>query len=224
MKTASLPTKCLLEPVNFHDADQFAELHRQRTICGWDSDPQTLTKWKGKQQENLKALFWVTIPNPSTGDENKNDNAIAIRAGHIALDAYCDPPELDLARADKSVLAISSFFILPEYRSYGLGRRAMRLVEEMAIAEPYGSPRCRFIALTALSKRYVYDEGPEWRGLWGRLGMSPPSFSIQEWYESLGYVSWKEEPLYEERTLDGEVVKLWEAFMRKEVQSESSVS
>jgi hypothetical protein len=99
----------------------------------------------------------------------------------------------------------------------------MRLVEEMAVVEPYGSPRCRFITLNAQSKRYLYDEGPEWRGLWARLGMTPPAFSIQEWYESLGYVSWKEEPLYEERTLDGEVVKLWEAYMRKEVQSETSV-
>ncbi|GFF23429.1 hypothetical protein IFM61606_08829 [Aspergillus udagawae] len=219
MKVESISTKCLLEPANLQDAEQFAELQRQRIICGWLCDPQTLQKWKQKQQENLKALFWITIPDPSTGD----DKGIRIRAGHIALDAYCDPPEPDLARADKSVQTISSFFVLPEYRSYGLGRRAMRLIEEMAVGEPYGSPRCRFVTLNALSKRYVYDEGPDWRGLFERLGMSPPSYSIQEWYESLGYVSWKEEPLYEVRTLDGEVVKLREAFMRKELQSEFSI-
>ncbi|GIJ86735.1 hypothetical protein Asppvi_005630 [Aspergillus pseudoviridinutans] len=219
MKAESISTQCLLEPVNLQDEEQFAELQRQRTICGWFSDPQTLQKWKQKQEENLKALFWITIPEPSTSD----DKSIRMRAGHIALDAYCDPPQPDLARADKSVLTISSFFVLPEYRSYGLGRHAMRLIEEMAVMEPYGSPRCRFITLNAQSKRYVYDEGPEWRGVFERLGVSPPSFSIQEWYESLGYVSWKEEPLYEQRTLDGEVIKLWEAFMRKEVQSEFSV-
>ncbi|RHZ60752.1 hypothetical protein CDV55_100689 [Aspergillus turcosus] len=216
MKAASLSSTCILEPAILDDRDQFAELQRQRTICGWFSDPQTLQKWKQKQQENLKALFWITITIPD------DENGIRIRAGHIALDAYCSPPDPELARADKSVLTISSFFVLPEYRSYGLGLRTMRLIEEMAVVEPYGSPRCRFITLNALSKRYVYDEGPEGRGLWGRMGMEPPAFSIQEWYESLGYVSWKEEPLYEERTLDGEVVKLWEAFMRKEVQLESS--
>lgn len=93
----------------------------------------------------------------------------------------------------------------------------MGLVEELAVTEPYGSPRCRFVTLTGLSKRYVYDEGPEWRGMWARIGMTPPSFSVQEWYEQLGYVSWKSEPLYEEKALNGEVIKLWEAFMRKEM-------
>jgi GNAT superfamily N-acetyltransferase len=216
MKKGSLSTTCILEPANLHDPDQFTELQRQRTICGWFSDPQTLQKWKQKQEENLKALFWITIT------VSEDEKSIPVRAGHIALDAYCSPPNPDLARADKSVLAISSFFILPEYRSYGLGRHAMRLIEEMAVVEPYGSPRCRLLTLNALSKRYVYDEGPEWRGLWGRLGVERPAFSIQEWYESLGYVSWKEEPLYEARTLDGEVVRLWEAFMRKEVRGEAS--
>lgn len=208
MATAS---QCRLEPVNLSDAGQFAEIQRQRLICGWHHDPQTLQKWKAKQQEGLKNLFWITIPNPSSKENN------IIRTGHISLDAYTDPPEPDLARADKSVLTVSSFFILPEYRSYGLGRRAMGLVEELAITEPYGSPRCRFITLTGLSKRYVYDEGLEWRGMWMRIGMTPPSFSVQEWYEKLGYVSWKEEPLYEEKALNGEVIKLWEAFMRKEM-------
>lgn len=200
--------KCDLEPISLHDADQFAEIQRQRLICGWHYDEETLQKWKAKQQDGLKNLFWIIF-------HNFNNRNSPIRAGHISLDAYCDPPELDIARGDKSVLTISSFFILPEYRAYGLGRRAMSLIEEMAIREPYGSTNCRSIALTALSKRYIYEEGPEWRGMWERIGSSMPSFSIQEWYEKIGYVSWKEEPLYEEKTLDGGVITLWEAFMRK---------
>ncbi|KAE8155338.1 hypothetical protein BDV25DRAFT_146502 [Aspergillus avenaceus] len=115
-------------------------------------------------------------------------------------------------------MTIHSFFILPDYRAYGLGRHAMRLAEALAVEEPYGSPNCRAIALTGLSKRYIYDDAPEWRGIWPRLGMEVPSFSIQEWYEKLGYVSWKEEPLYEETALDGEVIPLVEAFMKKRVQ------
>jgi hypothetical protein len=71
------------------------------------------------------------------------------------------------------------------------------------------------ITLTTLSTRHIYDDGPECRGVWEKLGKSPPSFSIKEWYEKLGYVSWKEEPLYEDIALDGQVVKLWEAFMRR---------
>lgn len=94
----------------------------------------------------------------------------------------------------------------------------MEKAEEIATLEPYGSPRCRFITLNALSKRHIYDEGPAWKGIWERLGISPPPFSIQEWYEKLGYVSWKEKPLYKEKALDAGVIKLWEAFMREEVQ------
>ncbi|KFY15864.1 hypothetical protein V492_01711 [Pseudogymnoascus sp. VKM F-4246] len=216
MATTSLALLCRLEPVNLHDADQFAEIQRQRVICGWSFDLQTLQTWKDKQQAAVKSLFWITVPDSST------ESNYPIRAGHISLNAYCDPPDLDLARADKSVLTIGSFFLLPEYRAHGLGQRAMALVEEIAVVEPYGSPRCRFITLTALSKRHIDDDGPEWRGVWERLGKSPPSFSIKEWYEKLGYISWKEEPLYEEVALDGQVVKIWEAFMRKEVQATSS--
>ncbi|KFY18307.1 hypothetical protein V491_04798 [Pseudogymnoascus sp. VKM F-3775] len=216
MENTSLTSPCRLEPVNLHDTDQFAELQKQRVICGWSFEEKTLETWRDKQQVGVKSLFWITIPDSSTKDNHR------IRAGHISLNTYCDPPELDLARADKSVLTISSFFLLPEYRAYGLGKRVMALVEEIAVIEPYGSPRCRFITLTALSNRHLYDDGPECRGVWEKLGIPPPSFSIKEWYEKLGYVSWKEEPLYDEIGLDGQVVWLWEAFMRKEVQSESA--
>ncbi|KAJ5115400.1 hypothetical protein NUU61_001159 [Penicillium alfredii] len=208
MATKSPASQCHLDPVNFDDEEQFTELQRQRLACGWDHDSRILQKWKQKQQENLKSLFWIAVPSTSTEKSNT-----AIRAGHIALDAYCDPLDPDPAAQTSP-----SFFILPEYRSHGLGRRAMQLVEGLAVREPYGSPRCRVVALTALSKRYLYDEGPEWRGLWARIGEAMPSFSIQEWYENLGYSSWKEEVLYEVTTLDGQVIRLWEAFMRKEVQ------
>lgn len=203
---------CHLEPVDLQDPDQFTEIQRQRIICGWDHDAHTLQQWKEKQQEGLKSLFWITVSTPGDGSHQIK------RAGHIALDAYSDPPDPGLARADKSILTIHSFFLLPEYRAAGLGRRAMGLIEDLATTEPYGSRHCRFVTLCALSKRYVYDDRPEWRGVWERLGTSAPSFSIQEWYEKGGYETWKEEPLYEEKALDGEVIKLWEAFMRKRVE------
>lgn len=95
-----------------------------------------------------------------------------------------------------------------------LGARAMDLIEDLARQEP----RCEAIALTALSKRYMYEEGPDGRGLWERIGMEMPPGSIQEWYEKRGYVGWKEEPRYEEKTRDGGVVWLREVFMRKELR------
>lgn len=213
MTTTALPSQCHLVPMDLSSEDHFAELERQRIICGWYKDQQTLQNWKRKQQEGLKNLFWITVPDLQTPD------GVPIHVGHISLDAYCDPPELDLARPDKSRLAISTFFILPEYRSLRLGRQAVRLIEQMAVVEPYGSSRCEFIALMAQSKRHIYDEGPEWKGVWARLGMSPPAFSIQEWYEKLGYVTWKEGPLYKETALDGQVIDLWEALMQKDLKS-----
>ncbi|KAA8643366.1 hypothetical protein EYZ11_012889 [Aspergillus tanneri] len=209
---------CYLEPINLQDADQLAELLRQRVLCGWDHTPEKLQQWKTKQAEGLKSLFWITTTNSNHNNNNHNGENESILAGHISLDAYSDPPDAELARADKSVLAIQTFFILPEYRALRLGRRAMDLAERMAVQEPYGSPNCSVMALTALSKRYMYDEGPEGRGFWDRIGMPMPEFSIQEWYEKLGYVGWKEEPRYQEKTVDGGVVWLWEVFMRKELK------
>lgn len=85
----------------------------------------------------------------------------------------------------------------------------MQLIEKEASARG-----AQWLELTALSKRYVYE--PEWRGIWEtKFGVAPPAFSVQEWYEGMGFVVWKEEPVTEERGLDGEVVFLWEAFMRK---------
>ncbi|PLB47602.1 hypothetical protein P170DRAFT_437414 [Aspergillus steynii IBT 23096] len=204
----SLASQCRLDPINLTDPDQFHELHRQRLLCGWDHSPSTLEQWSLKQSEGLKNFFWITIPSPNP---NQNPTTSIIRAGHISLDAYSDPPDPELSREDKSILAVQTFFVLPEYQSLRLGSRAMDLIEEIAASEP----KCRVIALTALSKRYMYEEGLQGRGLWERIGMEMPRGSIQEWYEKRGYVGWKEEERYEESLKDGGTVWLWEVFMRK---------
>lgn len=204
-----------LDPIDLHDADQTSQLQRQRVLCGWDYDAETLKKWAKQQEARDRNLFWITV--------RKNDSDEPVRAGHISLDTNTTtalkPPELrNLPHVDeKCVLSVSAFFILREYRSGGLGRLVMQKIEELAVQEPYGRPNCRFIALNAMSKKHVYDEGKEWKGIWERLGKSPPSFSVQEWYEKLGYVSWKTEPLYEEKAQNGDIIEIWEAFMRKEV-------
>ncbi|KAJ5860462.1 uncharacterized protein N7529_007772 [Penicillium soppii] len=212
MESELLSSKCNLEPVDLHDEAQFRELRRQRTICGWDFDPHTLQKWR--DNNHLKKLFWITVPNTNT-------NEASIRTGHISLNKLPGLLEPDMAKENEVEISISSFFILPEYRRLRLGKRAVKMLEQLAVTEPFGDSCCRYITLTALSKRYIYDEAPEWRGIWQRLGEPLPSFSIQEWYESLGYVSWKVEPLYAETAMDGEPITLWEAFMKKDLREKN---
>ncbi|KAK1147808.1 hypothetical protein N8T08_000321 [Aspergillus melleus] len=198
-----LGSQCRLEPINLNDPDQFNEVRRHRLVCGWDHEPSTLEKWKLKQNEGLKSFFWIVIPRPKSNlhshsnldsdtSQSTSHDTPTIRIGHISLDAYSDPPDPELSRADKSILAIQTFFVLPEYRSLRVGARALALAEELALREP----NCRVIALTALSKRYMYDEGLDGKGLWERIGEEMPPGSIQEWYEKKGYVGWKEEPRY----------------------------
>ncbi|KAI9035938.1 uncharacterized protein KD926_002603 [Aspergillus affinis] len=218
MANPFLASQCRLEPINLNEPDQFSEMERQRLVCGWDHEPSKIEKWKLKQNEGLKSFFWIIIPNPnpkanlnSDSDSDTIENPPTIRIGHISLDAYSDPPDPELSRADKSILAIQTFFVLPEYRSLRVGAHALALVEELAVREP----NCRVIALTALSKRYMYEEGPEGRGLWERIGDEMPPGSIQEWYEQKGYVAWKEEPRYEKELVNGGTYWLRETFMRK---------
>ncbi|KAJ5575304.1 hypothetical protein N7450_009203 [Penicillium hetheringtonii] len=206
--------ECNLEPINLNEKTQFNELQRQRKICGWQYDTQTLQSWK--ENENPKRLFWITFVDSSN---QVSSESTSIRAGHISLDpssGYLEPCRL---RENEVDLSLNTFFILPEYRALRLGKCAVRLLEEFAVTEEYGDLRCRYLTLSALSKRYIYDEN--WKGMWARIGMPEPSFSIQEWYERLGFVTWKEVPLYEEITLDGETIVLWEALMSKDLRSSS---
>ncbi|OJJ42454.1 hypothetical protein ASPZODRAFT_147291 [Penicilliopsis zonata CBS 506.65] len=203
-----------LSPVDLGKDAEFHELQRQRVLCGWAYETTALQKWQQKQAEGLKQLFWILIDEEdSEGDSKTTRNTI--KAGHVSLDAYTDPPDEELARADKSVLTVQAFFILEQHRGNRLGRRVMTLLEEMARSERYGHPACGTLALTTLSKRYIYDEGPDGVGVWEKVVLDRPAFSSQEWYESMGYVGWKEEPRYRTETLEGGEVLLSAVFMRK---------
>jgi hypothetical protein len=201
------PSQCHLEPIDLNQDTEFTELQRQRTLCGWDYEQQTLQSWK--ESASLKKLFWITVPNAK--DESK-----PIRAGHISLDPSSGILEPGLLQDDEIDLTLKTFFISPEHRALKLGKKAVQLLENLAINKPYGDPRCRYLTLCAISKRYVYDE--ECRGLWSKVGMAEPPFSIQEWYEKLGYITWKEMLLTEATSLDGEVFRVWEALMRKDLR------
>ncbi|PKY02885.1 cytochrome P450 [Aspergillus campestris IBT 28561] len=207
-------SNCHLTSIDLNDPSQFTELAHQRRLCGWDYDPATLSTWKQLQTESLKVLFWIvtsstsasssssstnTTTDTSTNTTTTTDTDTKIYCGHISLEPTPTP----------KTLSIKTLFIHPTHRRSGTGRRAMQLIEKEASARG-----AQWLELTALSKRYVYE--PEWRGIWEtKFGVAPPAFSVQEWYEGMGFVVWKEEPVTEERGVDGEVVFLWEAFMRK---------
>jgi GNAT superfamily N-acetyltransferase len=142
-----------------------------------------------------------------------SDQPAAI-AGHISLDSISeyDDPKHELARPDKSLLTISTFFVLPEFQGRGLGSQAMSQVERLARLEPYGHPRCSAIAIMSLSYRYVEDAVLRARYIeW--TGETPSSY--ERWYARMGYVKWAEEASTEITTPSGEVILLVEAFMRK---------
>ncbi|KAE8351136.1 hypothetical protein BDV28DRAFT_159000 [Aspergillus coremiiformis] len=195
---------CTLIPINLHNSTEFAELKHQRQKCGWDYEDTNLLAWRDKQDANLKSFFWITIPSSTESDARRT------RAGHISLDSYANPPDPELAMADRSVLTIQTFFILPEYRG-GLGRRAMDLVEVLAAEEPYGSPQCKYLTLNTISKRYFYEES----GFWNKLDRVRPQVCTAEWYERRGYVCWKSESRYREPRLEGDEAIVYSDLMRK---------
>ncbi|KAG2420924.1 hypothetical protein HFD88_000538 [Aspergillus terreus] len=227
---APTPAKPTLIPINLHNPPEHAELQAQRRICGWDYTDAALLAWRQKQDAGLKSFFWITIPaaladtSPQAGSTDPETGAV--RAGHISLDAYADPPDPELARADRSILTIQTFFVRPEYRSLGLGRAAMDLVETMAGQEPYGSPRCQYVAVTSMSKRYYYDEtaGPDGTGLWALLGREVPRVCAVDWYERRGYVRWKSEKRWTDVSPEGKEVTLVADFLRKPVRAASESS
>lgn len=200
-------SKCVLEAMNLHDPSQVDELLRQRKICGWADTPDHVVSWRDSMDAGTKSLFWIK---PGTQPD--------LRAGHVSLDCEAEPPDLELANPhDKSVLTIARFFILQEHRRGGLGRAVMEILEKLATEEPYGSPNCRTIAITTLSRKYTEDdrERARYEALEGKPA-PPRGSSNEDWYKRMGYVKWKDEPRYEVPDKYGPD-KYIAAFMRKRI-------
>jgi hypothetical protein len=233
--------KLSLVPINLNDPDQHAEFKQQRVICGWDYSDEVLQMFIEKQAKKLKSLFWIMIQQKvqANGKQKSGDTAsitqdanghaadgsavspsatlFTVRAGHISLDSYTEPADPEAALEDRSIMTVQTFFILPKYRTGGVGRAAMDLVEVLATQDPYGSPHCHTLALTTVSKKHIEIDAPEWRGIWKRAGLDVPPFSNETWYEKLGYVYWKEEPRYNAVALDGSPLHVIASFLRKKL-------
>lgn len=212
--------KCSLEPINLHDPEQVAELLRQRVICGWDRRPEVIARWRDETDAGLKAPFWIQPPPPPPPPSSAATSASPnVRIGHISLDSTASPPDLSLANPhDKSVLAITNLFVLPEHRRGGIARAAVDVLTSLAKTEPYGSRTCTAVAVTAISKRY-HDED-EWRARYEWLsGMAAPERgrANEDWYVRMGFVKWKEEPRYDAEVPGREGEKFVASFLRKEI-------
>ncbi|KAH7120268.1 hypothetical protein B0J13DRAFT_457336 [Dactylonectria estremocensis] len=202
---------CRLEPMDLHDPDEFSELLRQRTLCGWNKDPSKIEQWRDEMANKTKSLFWI-VPTHLTGVPPPQRYV-----GHIALCSISE--DLELANPDKSVFTFDTLFILPEHRGGGLGRAAIQALEACAREEPYGSPNCKAMTVKTISRKYREDD--ECRDIYMRLnsrrGMGPPEkgTSQEDWYARMGYVKWKEEPGYWTTLVDGTKILLDEVSMRK---------
>jgi len=205
--TISKPVSCQLRPIELGDQEEYQRLQAQRKECGWYYEDEYLKRWREAAVVGTKCLFWIVT---SSSYEEKS----TIFAGHISLDAFSESedPQHELARPDKSLLTISTFFVLPEFRGGGIGRQAMSQVEQLAKVEPYGHPSCLAIAIMSLSCRYVED--PVLRGRYIEWTGEAPS-SYERWYSRMGYVKWKEEACTKIIGREGQVISLVEAFMRK---------
>lgn len=221
---ASGPAKCSLELMNLHDSDQVAELLRQRILCGWNKTPAFVTNLRDAMDAGSKAAFWITLPQDSLLSEaheqaQQLQQQQQTRIGHVSLDSTAFPEDLTLANPyDKSVLTISNLFILSEHRRGGIARAAVDMLMKLAKEEPWGSPNCKAVAVTAHSKKYHDDD--EWRARFEWLcGMPAPERgrANEDWYVRMGFVKFKEEERYPSEVPGRENEKIVASFLRKEV-------
>ena len=208
--TTEAGQRIVLEPMNLYNSTEFDELLRQRILCGWEDSPSDLEAWRTAADAKTISIFWV-IPSslsPLAAPQRY--------AGHVSMQDRTEPPENELVRH------IFNLFVLPEHRRGGLGKAAVQALEKWAKDTPAGAPECKAMTLNSISRRYIEEDGEEWRGLYTRvcasLGLPAPikGTSNEDWYARMGYVKLKEQPLYPV-TLDGKEILLIAVSLRKDL-------
>ena len=232
--------KVVLEAIDLHQSDQFQDLMHQRTLCGWNNEPAVLEKWRAASDRGEKSMVWIHLPSPPAAGEppaQEPREHLRRRIGHISFQSVPDLGEPDsdpeLARLDKTVLMVSTFFVLHEHRGGRVGTAAMEALEAMTQVAPYGSPKCHTLTLHTKSRCYTDDDGDDspdaWRysrAIWDKLGCAPLArgSSTEDWYARMGYVKWKEEPRYPDKLPDGTPFSFLASFLRKDVSRKSAAS
>lgn len=106
-----MPPKVLpnlkFEPFDVNDDAQFEQLRAERILCGWDYTPQHISKWRDMMRRKVKQLFWIQMI-----DDESVDGIKYRTVGHISLDSEASPPDPDLAREDRSVMTIATFYVM----------------------------------------------------------------------------------------------------------------
>jgi hypothetical protein len=207
MAPISSTKKVTLVPINLHDPSEFDQLEHQRKLCGWSFGRSMIEGWRDSMDTKAKSFFWI-IKSSADDPESK------VRAGHISIESEVQPPHPELARPDKSILSISTLFVLREYRGGGIANAAMDIIESYCRTEPWGSPNCKAVTINTVARKYSEDD--EGRAIIHKLGIEtqPKGASNEDWYARRGYVKFDEEDRYRIPTADGEVV-IVAVYMRK---------
>ncbi|KAL9059994.1 MAG: hypothetical protein Q9162_000844 [Coniocarpon cinnabarinum] len=161
-----------------------------------------------------------------------DEQQLLIPVGHISIDAgdFDENPSEMLFPPDGRTLSLTTLFILPAYRKYGLGTWAMHECERLIRAAivvppqpqngerpPQKSQSCNQITLTTLHRRHTQEDGPEGRGMFERTA-NPRKVDevkyIGGWYAKLGYELYHEQRKYLLHDSHGEVT-WWAEFWRK---------
>lgn len=204
----------ILDPIDPSSQNHMSDLAHQRRLCGWKKDAAALAEYARAIRAGSMQLFWIAALPDVVADTHPAPDACTIRAGHIGLISVHSPPDERLARPDRSILSLSTLFILPAHRSTGLGRAAFARVEDLARRDG----RCEWLTVDVHAARYDLDGGPDWGGLMRRCGIEPlgEARSTQGWYERMGFEVFCEEARYRHVLEEGPVL-LRGCLMRKRV-------
>jgi ribosomal protein S18 acetylase RimI-like enzyme len=207
--------KCKLAPIDLLNEDQLNILEVQRKICGWNYKRSVFSQWHEAVVAGEKSMFWIVKPSTEEGSKDE------LRVGHIAIDSKtANSEDTDLANPDGSVLEITNVFVLPEHRGGGIARAAFEEAERLAIKEPYGSPKCKYVALTTFTGRFLYKDSEDKaehdyfsnpRAETANMTMNIP------WYERMGYEVFRTAPRWPYNLKDGTDIIAVAAFLRKPV-------
>lgn len=224
-----------LVPMDLHESDQFNTLQAQRQDCGWNHETDVLESIRKSMDARDRTMFWIVPAKPSASTSIPPENVrtdVPIDliepslAGHISLD-HPTPSEaaggFGTATLDGHTMKISWLYITPSFRGQRIADSAIALLEDLACQSPYGNPSCTNIVVDTISRQYTYDEGPDGKGIWARMGLPLRTFSTQDWFRGKGYVKYASRPRYRNQLLDGTPYTFTAVYSRKVLRRESDV-
>ncbi|KAK6222608.1 hypothetical protein LQW54_000788 [Pestalotiopsis sp. IQ-011] len=197
-----------LVPWDQDSPDHVERLGQQRIACGWKVEK--VPDWKRFQRDGKLAFYWITLApehaerahlleqhwkefpveqkplqNSCTqlmGSEYTADLATFHPVGHICLDG-CVENHADnslMISPEDGVYALAAFYISTALQGSGIGREAMTLFEETAVAVHNATT----ITLDTLSNEDTCVGSPRMIA----LGRPVPKVPIVDWYQRRGYV------------------------------------